>query len=412
MDTGKVGLVLSGAAARGAYEAGVARYIVEKLPETLGREVPLDILSGTSAGAINACFLAARAEDPRGRGKALAERWSALEIRHVIVPDMAELFAMARGLLGGPPGLPLRRHTRGALLDPAGLERVLGAIPFDGIETNLRAGRVSSVCVSTTHIGSGRTVLFTASRDAKLPVWHGDPLMSFRRVKLSLEHVRASSAIPFLFPAVEIDGELHCDGGLRQTVPLSPARRLGAESLIVVSPHRTPAVGEPVETLRHREAAAAGPYFLIGKTLDALLLDRLDSDVQRMERVNAILDAGTREYGPQFVERLNARLRADGGSGELRRIRTVAIRSSEDIGRMSLAYVRSKTFAKRTRGIAARLMRRLGEGEGGEEADFLSYLLFDGPFAAKLLDLGWSDAAARHDDLGALFENARKEHAA
>jgi NTE family protein len=255
-------------------------------------------------------------------------------------------------------------------------------------------------------------VLFTALRDAVLPNWHRDPLISFRRVTLTLEHVRASSAIPFLFPAVEIDGDLYCDGGLRQTVPLSPARRLGAESLVVVSPHCVPPADEPVEKLRSREAAAAGPYFLLGKTLDALVLDRIDSDIERMERVNAILEAGTREFGPQFVRRLNARLRADGESGDLRPLRTVAVRASEDIGRLSLEYARSKTFAKRTRGIAARLIRRLAEGEGGQEADFVSYLLFDGPFAQKLLDLGWADAAARHDQLCQLFDGACSEHAA
>src|SRR5580704_14272497 len=201
----------------------------------------------------------------------------------------------------------------------------------------------------------------------------------------------ASAAVPLLFPAVEIDGEYYCDGGLRQNVPLSPARRLGADGMIVVNPRFiSSAPNAPVEGLVPSERVAAGYpglLFLAGKALNALLLDRIDNDLDRLRRINEILDAGTRRYGPGFVEEINQELR-NGGSGGVRPLRAVHIRASEDIGALAADYVRSQAFAKRSSGILARALRRIGQWQGEGESDLLSYLLFDGEFAAQLIELG------------------------
>src|SRR6202012_3500397 len=96
--------------------------------------------------------------------------------------------------------------------------------------------RLAAMSISTTHVASGRTVVFVQRRDGGLPRWGSDPTMIAHAASIRAEHVLASAAVPFLFPAVEIDGEFYCDGGLRQNGPLSPARSLGADGVIVVKP--------------------------------------------------------------------------------------------------------------------------------------------------------------------------------
>ena len=127
--------------------------------------------------------------------------------------------------------------------------------------------------------------------------------MSVRPVPISAEHALASAAVPFLFPAVRIDNTFYCDGGLRQNVPLSPARRLGADGLIVVNPRYIPAEPPPAEVANERLRDYPGPFFLLGKALNALLLDRIDADIDRLHRINLILEAGQRRYGPSSSTR-------------------------------------------------------------------------------------------------------------
>jgi NTE family protein len=226
--------------------------------------------------------------------------------------------------------------------------------------------------------------------------------MVARTCRIRADHVLASAAVPLLFPAVDIDGEFYCDGGLRQNVPLSPARRLGAEGLIVVNPRyiqedRSPPSSEVAEA---REREFPDPLFVFGKAMNALLLDRIENDIRRLEKLNAVLAAGERRFGPGFGALLNEEL---GRSGEsvLRPLDVVYIRASEDIGVLAAQYVKSPEFAKRVQGLIGRGLRRIGEGEN--EADLLSYVLFDGAFAGRLIEIGRSDARARHDELATFF---------
>ncbi|HVU02535.1 MAG TPA: patatin-like phospholipase family protein [Polyangiaceae bacterium] len=398
-----VGLVLAGGGARGAYEVGVARYLLEELPRELGRDVPIDILCGTSVGAINACFLAAHADEPRARASALGVKWRELEIERILQLSAIEVVGLLRELIGARPKPILGRAPRGGVVDPAGLTSVIAdAIPFERIDEHVRAGKIQACSVSTTHVATGRTVVFVDHTPALSPRWGTHPTMDRCQTKLRIEHALASAAIPFVFPAVTIDSDLYCDGGLRQNVPLSPARRLGADRLIVVNPHFIGANVPPPEVAKEREQVFPGPAFLVGKALNALLLDRLDSDVDRLRRINEILAAGTREYGPGFIDSINRQLGLAPGAG-IRALETVVIRASLDIGRLSGDHVRSPKFQKRSKGLAGKALSRLASSEG-DEADFLSYLVFDGDFAAELMDLGAADARAKKDELVALFD--------
>lgn len=396
-----MGLVLAGGSARGAYEVGVVRYIVEEIARTLGRDIPLDVISGTSAGSINAGMLAAYADRPGERGGLLARQWTNLEIEDVVRLAPGEMLHMATRMLGRGSGSG-ERH-RGGILDPSGIERIVrNNIPFEAIDGHVRSGRLTAVSISTTHVASGRTVIFVQRREAGIPRWGSDPTMVARTCRIRADHVLASAAVPLLFPAVDIDGQFYCDGGLRQNVPLSPARRLGAEGLIVINPRyiREDQSPPPPEVADARERQFPDPLFVFGKAMNALLLDRIENDIRRLEKLNAVLAAGERRFGPGFGATLNEEL---GRSGEsvLRPLDVVYIRASEDIGVLAAEYVRSPEFAKRVQGLIGRGLRRIGEGEN--EADLLSYVLFDGAFAGRLIEIGLSDARARHDELATFF---------
>jgi NTE family protein len=403
---GRVGLVLAGGAARGAYEVGVVQYIVRDVARSLGYDVPLDILCGSSVGAINACTIAAHAHEGSRRVDMLAHHWTHLQLDQVARPCVGEFGLLVGALLGRRRRPPLPGETRrGGLLDPRGIEKIVRrGIPPGSIRKNLRAGRLHAVTVSTTNVASGKTVVFVETMDPELAWYTRDLTVVVRPAELTAEHALASAAVPPLFPAVRLHGDFYCDGSLRQNVPLSPARRLGADGLIVVNPrHISPDPVSPALAVEN-ETEYPGPVFLIGKAMNALLLDRIDSDIDRLNRINAILEAGKRRFGDDFVEQLNPELGVEGRLHGVRTLRAVHIRASEDIGALAAEYACSPEFALRSSGVAGRMIRRLGERRSAGEADFLSYVLFDGEFSARLIDLGRRDARARHDELCAFFE--------
>jgi NTE family protein len=397
----KVGLVLAGGSARAAYEVGVVRYVLEEVARAIGRDIPIDVISGTSAGSINALMLAAHADKPAARSTILAKRWTDLELDDVVRPTPGGILPAVGRLFGRAPRADTREGRRGGMFDPSGIERIVrSAVPFGAIAEHMRKGRLSAVSISTTHVASGRTVVFVQRREGGLPSWGTDQTMVARAAQIEAEHALASAAVPLLFPAVQIDGQFYCDGGLRQNVPLSPARRLGADGLIVINPRYIRDESPSPALAAERERVYPSPLFVVGKAMNALLLDRIENDIRRLQKLNAVLDAGTRCYGPGFVGALNDELRR-GGESRLRPLDVVYIRASQDIGVLAADYVRSAEFARRVPGFFGRLMRRIAEGES--EADFLSYILFDGPFSGRLIEIGRSDARARHEELVQFF---------
>jgi NTE family protein len=394
-----VALVLAGGAARGAYEVGVVMHLLEEVARDVGHDLPLDILCGTSVGAINVCLLAAFADEPRARGARLYEHWTQLRMRDLLHADSGSLFNLARSLFGRA-AVNDTDTRRGGMLDPKGIEDLVRrAVPFPRIGEHLRAGLLHAVTISTTHVGSGRTVVFVQRGESAAPLSSSDPTVVSRGVTLGPDHALASAAIPFLFPAVRIEGEFYCDGGLRQNVPLSPARRLGADGLIVVSPRYLRPQTSP--EAGSSDQVFPGPLFLLGKALNALLLDRVENDIDRLERINKLLEAGCRHYGPGFLDAINAELGHPPTALRTRPLKTVLIRATADIGRMASEFVRSSRFPTRVPGVLGRVMRRVAESN--VEADLLSYLLFDGEFAADLIALGRSDARSHHTALCTFF---------
>jgi len=398
--------VLAGGAARGAYEVGVIQHLVEEVSRDLGRNIHLPILCGTSVGAINACAMAAYADEPVRRVQLMVRYWTQLRVEDILLPTPSDFVGIMRLALGF--GRRTAVSAPSALFDAAGLNHLLSeAIPFERIGGHLASGLLDAVTVSTTQVSSGRTLVFVQRRPGATLRWSSDPTIVAQDVTLRPEHALASAAIPFFFPPVRIDNDYYCDGGLRQNVPFSPARKLGASRMVVIDPRHLASPPDPSADAADKTRPAPADLSLFSKVLNAVLLDHLDNDLERITRINSILEAGTRIAGPDFIERLNRELGYSLVTG-LRPLRTVLVRSSRDIGAMATEFARTHGFRLQLKGLVGRSLCRMAETDSDTESDLLSYLLFDGNFARQLIELGRADARAMHAELCAFFEAANE----
>ncbi len=402
-------IVLSGGGARGAYEAGVLRFIYEDLPRRLGFLPRFDIFSGTSVGGVHVCFLAAHADDPAAGSRALAEVWKRMSFSTVYRFGLADAFSFSRTLLGaltgssvGPEAQADRIH---GLLNTTPLEQlVVQQIPWRRLRRNVRSGHVGALCVSATEIASGRSVVFIDNRERAVPSWTHDEMHVARAARIGPEHALASAAIPLLFPAVRVKGTYYCDGSLRQQSPLAPALRLGANRVLVVGLRRRRAadekLGEKLGEERVEQFRSAS--YLFGKLLNALLIDRLEFDLNQMRLMNRMLRVGVEEMGEGYLDAANERVIKQRGLG-LQIVEDCFVRPSQDIGSIAARHVRS--MRKRPGGslIGSLAFRTLTRGAPADEADLMSYLLFDGAYARDLMDLGRADAKSMEDDLLRFF---------
>jgi len=390
----RTGLVLGGGSARGAYEAGVVAYLRTELAKDLGLPLSLDVLAGTSVGALNASYLAGTAHDPELQGRGLVETWRNLKIEEVLQFGYGDIFRVAREFLGKAP-IRWESGLTGGLVNPAGLLNVVArSVPWRQVSRNIRSGAVHALAMAATHVATGQNFIFVQRHERGVPPWSRDPNTAVLPVRIGPKHALASAALPVIFPSVRVGGHLFVDGGLRHNLPLSPALRLGAERVIIVPLRHQPSPGEvrARAALAQREVEVGSAPFLLGKTLNALLLDSTDQDLDRLERINAMIEAGVAAFGPGFVETLNSAL-VPLRNQPVRYVRRIVVRPSIDIGKLAADYIRSAEFKKRVAGrMVGKVIRRLAEREGGDENDLVSYLLFDGGFADQLIQLGSADA--------------------
>ena len=397
----KTALVLSGGGARGAYEAGVIAYLEQELGPELGRDLRFDILAGTSIGALNACALGAMADQPKTRAGQIIDIWRQLNCDAVLSFSVFDMLRLLRESLGTHTGANHGHVERNAgLVDTKGLQALLlHKIPWRRIAWNLKRDHFEALSIGATNIGSGRTTVFIQRKDGTAPQWIQDSSYVAVPARISARHALASGAIPVIFPPVRIGSQLYTDGGLRLNVPLSPALRLGAERIAMISLRAAnEAQRERVATSALREQdeqAFPSAAFLIGKMLNAVLEESVEQDIDRLMRLNVILEAGTTAYGPSFGSTLNTALQPLGHL-PLRQVRTILIRPSKEIGVLAAEYMR--TQFKGHGGMASRTLKAVADRESDSEADLVSYLLFEGGFADWLIELGRRDARARRDD--------------
>lgn len=388
----KNAVILSGGGARGAYEVGVLSYVLDRFARLRGGPPRFDVLCGTSVGAINSCYLAAHLADPVLGIRRLCDLWTQMNLEEVLGFGMRQALTLPRVLRGGG-------------VDAAGIfdvkpmtKLVEREIPWRAITRALRHGHLSALSVSTTEVSSGRTVIFMQTGpDGTLPST-APPRTIIRGAHVGPLHALASAAIPILFPHVRIGGELFMDGGIRQNTPIAPALRLGATHIFAVG------LSREIRVIGGSEGQAPpSAAFVIGKVLNAFMLDHVQTDFEVLARVNHMIEDGERAFGPEFLPRIN---QAAVGRGALpyRRVSSLVLRPSEDIGALAASHVRHAKLGSRFT-MARWAMDMLDVGEASE-ADLASYVLFDGGFARKLIELGRADAEARRHDLFEFFGSA------
>ncbi len=393
----RIAMILSGGGARGAYEVGVLWYIFDDLTRLLGAPPRIDILCGTSVGAINACYLAAHLGDPVLGLRRLVHLWTELELTRVLGFGVRQVLTLPRVVLGGGEG--------SGLFDVRPMaDLVTREISWRAVSRVLRRDMLRALTVSCTEVATGRTMVFMqVSPHLTIPTT-APPRTVFRAGRIGPHHALASAAIPLLFPPVRIEDELYLDGGLRQNTPIAPALRLGATHIFAIGSSREIQGRVVREAGHHQSSPAPGASFLLGKILNAFLLDHVDTDIELLTRINNVLVDGTQAYGPEFAEALSAQAAARGAL-EYRYVNCMRVRPSEDIGRLANDHLKRS----RLRGdpiLTRRLFNLLDLGVE-KEADLASYLLFDGPFCRRLIEMGRADAQARRDDLLAFFRSAQ-----
>lgn len=394
----KLAIVLSGGGARGAYEVGVLSYIFDRIARLRGAPPKVSILSGTSVGAINACFLAAHLAEPGIGMERLVRLWTELDMSRVIRFGPRQAVLLPRVLTGGGGGA--------GIFDVRPMARLVGReIPWRAISKSLRQGHLQTLSVSVTEVRSGRTVVFMQTGpDGALPTTT-PPRTIIRADRIGPHHALASAAIPVLFPPVKIGHELYVDGGLRQNTPIAPVLRLGATHVFAIGLSRDV---RGINSPGQGPVPAPGAAFLLGKVLNAFLLDHVQNDFELMQRLNEVLEDGGRVYGPDFVEKMSMAARSRGGQ-PYRQVSSLAVQPSEDIGKLAADHVRSGKLKKGS--FLTRKLLDLLDAGVGPDADLASYLLFDGAFARRLIDLGRSDAEARREELLQFFGSADEDDA-
>ena len=367
----KLGLVLPGGGARAAYQAGVLKAIAELLPPDAPN--PFRVVSGTSAGSINAAMIATRALQFRRGAEELAGVWEHIRSESVFRTDSVTIFKNLMYWFMAFLHAGFARRNALSLLDNAPLRRLLERhIVFARLQEAIDAGVLDALSLTCSGYTSARAVCFYKGK-SELKPWHRTRRIG-QPAELRLDHVMASVALPVIFPAVRLGREYFGDGSLRQMAPLSPAIHLGADRILVIGvrneqANKLPGEGEEV------------PYPTLGQVagylLDVVFSDSVYADLERLQRINST------------IMQLAA---ASGNPSPLKVIDTMVIVPSEDM--RDIAHRHLNEFPRSMR----MLLRMLG-GNHKNGSQLMSYLLFESGFCRELVELGRKDALAQADKL-------------
>jgi NTE family protein len=342
-------------------------------------ELRFPILTGVSAGAINTALLANIDEDFPEAIEQLATHWESLTLDQVFKANVGSLSAnvvrwMFRMLTGGAHLLPTRR----GMLDTAPLRQFLNRVlqtkdgKLHGVAKNLRSGRLHGVGVMTTKYPTAQSVAWVQGNDVH--PWHSMERCGIP-TELTVEHIMASSSLPLVFPAAQLENGWHGDGGIRLTAPLSPAVNLGADRIIAISTSIEPGRSEanrPTEDY-------PPPATVLSVLLESVFLDMLDTDATELRRMNQLIaeHPKSKELG-------------------LRRVDAIVIRPSQDLS------VIASEFENELPRTLRHIIRGLGSRETNR-SDMIATLLFQPMFIGKMLEIGERDGQLRIPEIAAFL---------
>jgi NTE family protein len=372
----RTGLILSGGGARAAYQVGVLKAIDELLAEP--ERNPFTILCGTSAGAINAVSLAVHCRNFHAAVKHMVSIWENFHVDQVYRSDVLGVAASGAHWLTALAVGWLFRISPRSLLDNSPLQKMLEqSLDFSKIDAAIADGALYALSVTASGYSSGESVTFC----------QGGPKEGWQRTqrvgcqtRIGIEHLMASSAIPFFFPAARIHREYFGDGSMRQLAPVSPAIHLGANRVLVIGVGR---MNEPRErTLSENYPTLAQ---IAGHALSSIFLDSMAADVERMQRINktiSLIPAGVRDPASNVA---------------LRQVDVLVISPSQRLDHIAAKYAKSLPWTIRylLGGIGATSRRG---------AALLSYLLFEQPYTHALMELGYHDTMVRRDEVMAFLD--------
>ena len=372
-------LLLTGGGARAAYQVGVLKAVAELYPRNLG--IPFPILCGTSAGALNVTALACYASCFHLGVRKLEWIWRRFETHHIF--DFHPCQLLWRTLYQGSAGLISPSSNRAFhLFDNAPLRRLLEqVIDYHRIDDNILYGSLEAIAITASDYDDGLSTTFFQGRAEHQP-WERARRRGLRTL-LTSDHLLASSALPFVFPATQIGDKFYGDGSIHQLSPLSPAIHLGAERILLIAldpqAHIQPA--------QHTHLTSSN---IAGHLLNTVFSDTLNSDLERLGRINQTLAL--------IPERERNRLK-------LRQVETCVIRPSQDLDLIALDYLpRLPTHVRR-------LLRVMGV-TGSESSSLASFLMFDPGYCQQLIKLGYQDALGERQRIEAFLgieERIREE---
>jgi NTE family protein len=364
----RIGLLLSGGGARAAYQVGVLKAVAQLAP--VGSACPFRVVSGTSAGGVAAVALASRMSDFHAAVAGLEKVWANFHVNQVFRADAVSMLRaglhwllsfVSSGLLLPPPK---------SLLDNTPLRKLLRrSLPFRGIRRSIDQGHLHSLAICATGFSTGHSIaFFDGVKD--IAEW-SRAATSGQRARVTLEHLMASLSIPFLFPPVHLQGEYFGDGAMRQSHPLSPAIHLGANRVLIIGV-RQEGIRGALGRMPEGVAPTAGQIF--GYMLDTLFMDQIYTDLEHLERLNELL-----RHAPAPIPGLQP-------------VRALVIAPSRDPREIAARH-----WAELPRSVRA-LLRTMG-ASASTASSLASYLMFEAGYTRELIELGFTDAMARRDDL-------------